>query len=118
MRRWDWGVTYHGMKAAQAEAAAAARGVDETRDAVQLDVERQRQGYANAAEKITAARQGLSSANRAYDAARTLFDAGRALSLDVLDAATELTRARSELVQALADARIAWALVRKAVGRD
>ena len=115
---WDWGVTYYGMKAAQAEASAAARNVEETRDAVRLDVERQRQGYTTAAAKITAARQSLSSAERAYDSAKILFDAGRAESLDVLDAATELTRARSDLVQSLADARIAWALVHKAAGRD
>jgi outer membrane protein TolC len=115
---WDWGVTYYGMKAAQAEASAAARNVDEARDAVRLDVERQRQGYATAAAKITAARQALRSAERAYDAAKILFDAGRAESLEVLDAATELTRARSDLVQSLADARIAWAFVQKAAGRD
>ncbi|MBK8011760.1 MAG: TolC family protein [Deltaproteobacteria bacterium] len=115
---WDWGVTYYGMKAAQAEASAAARNVDEARDAVRLDVERQRQGYTTAAAKITAARQALSSAERAYDAAKILFDAGRAESLDVLDAATELTRARSDLVQSLADARVAWAYVQKAAGRD
>jgi outer membrane protein TolC len=115
---WDWGVTYYGMKAAQAEASAAARNVEEARDAVRLDVERQRQGYTTAAAKITAARQSLSSAERAYDSAKILFDAGRAESLDVLDAATELTRARSDLVQSLADARIAWALVHRAAGRD
>lgn len=115
---WDWGVTYYGMKAAQAEASASARNVDEARDAVRLDVERQRQGYTTAAAKITAARQALSSAERAYDSAKILFGAGRADSLDVLDAATELTRARSDLVQSLADARIAWAFVQKAAGRD
>lgn len=115
---WDWGVTYYGMKAAQAEAAAAARNVDEARDLVRLDVERQRQGYVTAAARISGARDTLDSALRAYDSARLLFDAGRASSLDVLDAATELTRVRSELVQALADARIAWALVHKAAGRD
>ncbi len=115
---WDWGVTHYGRKAAQAEASAAARSVDETRDAVRLDIERQRQEYLTAAEKITAARQALNSSERAYDAARILFDVGRAQSLDLLDAATELTRARSDLVQALADARIAWALVQKAAGRD
>jgi outer membrane protein TolC len=115
---WDWGVTYHGMKAARAEASAAARNVEEARDAVRLDVERQRQGYTNAAEKIRAARQALGTAERAHAAARILFDAGRAQSLEVLDAATELNRARSDLVSSLADARIAWAQVQRASGRD
>lgn len=92
--------------------------MEEARDAVRLDVERQRQGYTTAAARITAAREALSSALRAYDSAKLLFDAGRAESLDVLDAATELTRVRSDLVQSLADARIAWALVQKAAGRD
>ncbi|MCA9630153.1 MAG: TolC family protein [Myxococcales bacterium] len=115
---WDWGVSYYGMKAAQAEASAAARNVEETRDAVRLDVERQRQTYTTAVARATAARQALSNAERAYGSAKILFDAGRAESLDVLDAATELNRARSDLVQSLADARIAWGLVHKAAGRD
>jgi len=115
---WDWGVTYYGLKAARAEASAAARNVEETRDAVRLDVERQRQGYVNAAEKIRAARQALGTAERAHDAAKILFGAGRAQSLEVLDAATELNRARSDLVSSLADARIAWAQVQRAAGRD
>lgn len=115
---WDWGATYHGKRAAQAEAAAAARGVDEVRDAVRLDVERRHQEQASATEKIVAARQAVDTAERARAAAVILFDVGRIQSLDLLDATTELAQARSDLVQALADARIAWARVQRAAGRD
>ncbi len=115
---WDWGASYHGKRAAQAEATAAARSVDEVRDAVRLDVENRHREQTSAAERIVAARQAVSTAERAYAAAAILFDAGRIQSLDLLDATTELMQARSDLVQALADARIAWAMVQRAAGRD
>jgi len=115
---WDWGVTYYGMKAAEAEARAASRNVEETQDLIRLDVERQRQAYTTATAKILAAEEALKSAEQSFNTTEILFEAGRAQSLDVLDAATELTQARSELVQALADARIAWAFVQKSLGDD
>lgn len=115
---WDWGATYHGKRAAEAEAAAAVRGVDVVRDAVRLDVERRHQEQASATEKIAAARQAVGTAERAQAAAAILFEVGRIQSLDLLDATTELAQARSDLVQAFADARIAWARVRRAAGRD
>ncbi len=113
---WDWGVTYYGMKAAEADARATTRQVEETQDLIRLDVERQRHNYSTATAKIAAAREALSSAEQAFNTMQILFDAGRAQSLDVLDAATELTQARSNLIQALADARIAWSYVQKATG--
>ncbi len=115
---WDWGVTYYGMKAAEAEARAASRNVEETRDLIRLDVERQRQAYTTATAKIVAAQEALKSAEHSFDTMQILFDAGRAQSLDVLDATTELTQARSDLVQAFADARIAWAFVQKSLGDE
>jgi outer membrane protein TolC len=115
---WDWGVAYHGKRAAQAEAAAATRNVDEARDAVRLDVERRHREQASATEQVAAARQAVGTAERTHAAAVLLFDVGRIQSLDLLDATTELAQARSDLVQALADARIAWALVQRAAGRD
>lgn len=115
---WDSGVTFYGMKAVQAEASAASLNMEEVQDAVRLDVEHRRQGYINSREKINATKQALESAKRSYDEAKILFEAGRAQSLDLLDAATEWTRAQSDLVQSIAEARIAWALVQKATGRD
>jgi outer membrane protein TolC len=59
----------------------------------------------------------LASADRAFVDSRALFEAGRMTSLELLDAETELTRVRAELVAALADSRIAWAGLLRAQGR-
>jgi len=114
---WDWGVTYHGMMAARAEASAASRNVDDIRESVRLDVEQRREQYVSVRGHTNASRQAVNSAEHALEQAKLLFTAGRITSLDVLDAETEATRARFELVQALADARIMWAKVERAVGR-
>lgn len=115
---WDWGVTYYGAKAARAEASAAARNIDQVQDAVRLDVERRRREYLSHRERASALRQSVGTAERALERAKILFAEGRITSLDLLDAETELARARSELVQALANARTTWARVERAVGRD
>jgi outer membrane protein TolC len=115
---WDWGVTYYGMKAAEAEARAAKRNVEETRDLIRLDVERQRQNYSTAMARIVAAREALVSAEHSFNTMQILFEAGQAESLEVLDVTTELTQARSDLIQAQADARIVWALVQKSIGAE
>ncbi len=113
---WDWGVTYYGMKAAEAEVLAASRAVAEVKEAVRLDAKRRLQQYRTEAEKIIAAKSGIASAKRAFDNAKVLFEAGRVTSLDLINAEFELTQAHYELIKARADARIAWAQVLKATG--
>jgi multidrug efflux pump subunit AcrB/outer membrane protein TolC len=115
---WDWGVSYHGMKAARAEMSAANHAVVEIKEAIRLDVERRVQEHHTEAEKIAAARSGITSAQRAFKNAKVLFEAGRLTSLDLLNAEFELTQANYKLVQALADAQIAWAQVLKATGES
>ena len=115
---WDWGVNYHGMMAARAEASAALRNVDDIRESVRLDVEQRREQYGSIRGVTSASQQAVNSAERALAQAELLFSAGRITSLDVLDAETEATRARFEFVQALVDARIIWAKVERAVGRE
>jgi len=115
---WDWGVSYHGMKAAEAEASAAKHAVAEIKEAVRLDVERRLREYRTDTEKIAAAKSGIASAERAFKIAKVLFEAGRLTSLDLINAELELTQAHYQLVQARADARIAWAQVLKATGES
>ncbi len=115
---WDWGVTYHGAEAARAEAAAVQRNVEEVQNGVRMDVEGRRQEYESLREMTSAAQQAAKSAEHALTRAALLFGEGRITSLDLLDAETELVRARSDLVQALADARVAWARVLRAAGRE
>lgn len=103
---WDWGVNYHGIKATRAEASAASRNVDDVRESVRFNVERRLQEYESIRERTKASRQAVLSAEKAFELATSLFAEGRITSLDLLDADTEVTRARSEHVQALADSRL------------
>jgi multidrug efflux pump subunit AcrB/outer membrane protein TolC len=113
---WDWGVTYYGKKAVQAEAFSAEQAVEEIREGIRLDVTRRVQNYHMRTEGIEAARSGITSAQRAFENATVLFEAGRLTSMDLLTAELELTQARYRLVIALADARMAWAQVLKSTG--
>jgi multidrug efflux pump subunit AcrB/outer membrane protein TolC len=115
---WDWGSTYNGMRAAKAEASAANHAVEEIRNNVRMDVEHRVLEYKTASQKITAAQSGISSAQSAFSNATELFSAGRITSINLLNAEFELTQASYQLIQALADARIAWARVQKATGES
>jgi outer membrane protein TolC len=59
----------------------------------------------------------LVSAEESYRTRRLLFQNGRATTVELLDAETELTRARLEAVDARIDGRVAEVRLAHAVGR-
>ncbi len=71
-----------------------------------------------AAEKnVEASRKGLEQAEEQFRIIQERYAAGRGIQLEILDAQTALTRARFNLVAALADYESAQAMWLKAVGR-
>jgi outer membrane protein TolC len=68
--------------------------------------------------EIGVAREAVASAEEGYRVRRELFRAGRATTVEVTDAETVLTRARSALVDAHVAARVALAELRHTLGRD
>lgn len=69
-------------------------------------------------QSIVSSQQELASATEAYRVARDLFLNGKATSTTLTDAETELTRARLDLLNSRADARVSRVNLDHALGRD
>lgn len=113
---WDWGLNWSAQRAAAYEASAARRQVQLFEEAARIEVERRGLEATTSQERIFAAQQGVLAAEQALRRAQNLCEAGQSACFVVLDAESELTRIRSELVQARADARVASTALWKAAG--
>jgi outer membrane protein TolC len=124
---WDAGaqVTWTVSDVAGAGAAgrstdAKASGLDAQRaaltDRIQIEVTAAAQGLreARVATRTTARR--LAAAEESYRARRVLFQNGRATSIELLDAETDLTRARLDAIAARIDVHVARARLEYALG--
>ena len=89
-----------------------------TRDAVEIEVQQDWQDVREADFAIDSSTRQLASAEEAYRVQRELFNNGRGTSATLTDAETDLTRARLTLLNAKADARIARIRLDHALGRD
>jgi outer membrane protein len=67
-------------------------------------------------QRIEVAREGLASAEEDYKFSKGRYDLGAGTYLDLLTAEVQLSQARSSLVQAVADARVAEAGLEFAIG--
>jgi outer membrane protein TolC len=126
---WDAGITLSwtptDIASAQAETSvleARALEVAANRRAflegLRLDVNQVLRLAAEARFEIGVAREAVASAEESYRVRRELFRAGRATTVEVTDAETVLTRARSALVDAHVAGRVALAELRHSLGRD
>ncbi len=126
---WDVGVTLSwtptDIPAASASGAAlAAREKvveaqkEALRDGLSLEIKQAWLAGNEAQVAIVSSKKALASAEEAYRVRRDLFRNGRGILVEVLDAETELTRARLELINAHIDARIARVRLLRASGRD
>ena len=101
---------------ARGDALAAQRGA--LRDAIAVEVVQYLESARAADAKVVATNKQLESASEAYRVTRSLFANSRATTSNVLDAETDLARARLAWVNARIDARIARARLEHAIGRD
>ena len=67
---------------------------------------------------LDTAGRGLTAAEEAYRVRRELFALGRSTNVELIDAESDVLRARLEMVQARVDARVARVRLDHAVGRD
>jgi outer membrane protein len=102
----------------ESRAAAIEANKSTTRDGIEVEVQQDWQGVREADFAIDASKRELSSAEEAYRVARELFNNGRGTSTTLTDAETDLTRARLDLLNAKANARIARIRLDHALGRD
>lgn len=114
---WDWGRTwdqYQEAKVREEQAQLGARGVS---DMIDFDVERRVVDAQAAHEMLGVAKSGLVAAEEAQRIQTARFEQGAATTTDVLDAETDLLRARSGMANARYEYFIAQAALSRALGR-
>jgi outer membrane protein TolC len=87
-------------------------------DALRNEVAQAQQGVEDAEVAIETGTRALAAAEESYRVRRSLFQNGRAISVELSDAETELTRASLDLVNARVELRVARARLVHAIGRD
>jgi outer membrane protein len=85
---------------------------------VRTEVLATRQSVDLAQQSLATTAQGLSAAEESYRVRKELLAAERATIVELVDAETELTRARIAAIDARIDLRIALARLRHAAGLD
>ncbi|HXX69393.1 MAG TPA: TolC family protein [Polyangiaceae bacterium] len=88
------------------------------RDGIEVEVTQAWENVQQADFSIVSSTRELASAEEAVRVQRELFNNGRGTSATLTDAQTDLTRARLDLLNAKADARIARIRLEHALGRD
>jgi TolC family type I secretion outer membrane protein len=92
--------------------------VDDTGRQVELEVRTAYSNFIEAREVLESQKKVQEEAEEALRLARARSDAGTGTQLDVLDAQTSLTEARTTQVQALHDYAVARAHLERAIGQD
>jgi outer membrane protein len=114
---WDWGKNWGGVKEAEHKAAQAVIGQDMLRDQIAFDVQRRLLETRTAFQTLAVARTAQEAAEEAHRIQSVRYAAGAATTTDVLDAETDVTRARSGYAQARYDYYLSQAGLARALGQ-
>jgi outer membrane protein len=120
--RLSWLITdipsaYLSAKATQARSEALFAERSALVDRIRVEVRAAAQAVDDSAVALRTTERGLESARESYRVRRLSFQNGRSTSVELLDAETDLTRARLERLDAAIDARVARARLDYAIGR-
>jgi outer membrane protein TolC len=126
---WDLGVQLTWTPNDAGTSAAASAGLEARRarvaaqkaafrDALRNEVTQTYQALRETEASLTTSERGLAAAEEAYRVRRELFALGRATTVEIIDAETDVLRARLELINARIEQRIARARLEHALGRD
>lgn len=103
---------------AKAELAHAQADVEDRARQIELEVRTDYSSFINAREVLQSQMKVQEEAEEALRLANARADAGTGTQLDVLNAQTQLTQARTTQVQALHDYDVARARLRRAIGEE
>jgi len=92
--------------------------LDDTSRRIELEVRTAYSGFIEAREVLESQQKVQEEADEALRLARARAEAGTGTQLDVLDAETSLTQARTTQIQALHDYAVARARLERAIGED
>jgi outer membrane protein TolC len=101
-----------------AQVAQIKANQNNTRDGIIVEVQQYWQGVREADFAVDSSTREVTSAEEAYRVQRELFNNGRGTSATLTDAESDLTKARLDLLNARANARIARIRLDHALGRD
>ena len=105
-----------GMRQAEAELAQARADIAALEDGIVIEITQAYETSASARASLEAAQVGIQAAEESYRVRVEQMRAGTAVTRDLIDAETELTRARLQLIDALIDVHLANARLERAVG--
>ncbi|MBN2385205.1 TolC family protein [bacterium] len=114
---WEWGATYHQVKAADAQLEKALIGQAKLEDYIRLEVKQAFLKLNEARESLDVASASIASAAEALRIEKVRFEQHIATSTDVLEAESMYTEAETSRATAQYDFLIAVAAFRKALGR-
>jgi outer membrane protein len=103
---------------AKAQLAHAKEDLEDRSRQIELEVRTDYSGFIEAREVLESQEKVQEEADEALRLARARAEAGTGTQLDVLDAETSLTQARTTQVQALHDYDVARARLERAIGQD
>jgi outer membrane protein TolC len=115
---FDFGLTRGKIIEARARHERARLDVDETRRQIELEVRTAYSNFIEAREVLESQKEVQEEAEEALRLAEARMTAGSSTQLDVLNAQTALTQARTTRAQALHDYSVARARLQRAVGDD
>ncbi len=113
----DFAAAGHRAGQAEADRAQTLADLQALEDALRREVASAYEDYLASRQAMESALTGILAAEESYRVRREQFRAGAAVATDVIDAESELRRARLELINAAIDVRIARARLDRAVGR-
>jgi outer membrane protein TolC len=115
---WDSGVTRARVKAARQDEEQNKIRWEQTELLISLEVRQAMANLTNARARLEAAQKQVEFAAETYRLALVRYRAGEGIQLEVTDAQTELTRARTLLVSATYDYMTTYAQLQRALGTD
>ena len=115
---FDGMLTYGKVVQAKAQLAHAKADVEDRARQIELEVRTDYSSFIEAREVLESQQKVQEEADEALRLARARAEAGTGTQLDVLDAETSLTQARTTQVQALHDYDVARARLERAIGQD
>ncbi len=115
---WDSGITRARVKAARQDEEAIKLTLEQAMLGVSLEIRQALANLRNSDARVKAAEHQVELAAETYRLTTIKFDAGEGIPLEVADASTQLTQAKTLLVNARYDYLRAIADLERAVGRD
>jgi outer membrane protein len=115
---FDGMLTYGKVVEAKAQLAHAKADVEDRARQIELEVRTDYSSFVEAREVLESQQKVQEEADEALRLARARAEAGTGTQLDVLDAETSLTQARTTQVQALHDYDVARARLERAIGQN